>query len=201
MNYRDINDYEVLYMVSDNDEVALNLLFDKYRPIVLSLVKRFYKKGKKLGLDYQDLIQEANIGLMKAIRNFKQSNNTLFYTFASLCVERELSLCIKRNDRIKNYSLNYSVSLDAKILDQDLCISDIIVDEDNLGPDEAVLIDEILTKTIHFKNSLLPFQACVFELRYNGFSYKEIATLLDVKCKDVDNALYRIKNKLNKLVI
>ena len=51
---------------------------------------------------------------------------------------------------------------------------------------------------IEFKNSLKFLDAQIFELRYNGFSYKDIASLLEIEEKKVDNILFKIRKKLEK---
>ena len=53
----------------------------------------------------------------------------------------------------------------------------------------ASLYDYI--ECIHFKNSLEELDSCVFELRCNGFKYKEIA-----KLKDVDFVEYMRKKEI-----
>ena len=51
---------------------------------------------------------------------------------------------------------------------------------------------------INFKNSLSFLDAQIFELRYNGFSYRNIASLLEIDAKKVDNQLLKIRKKLEK---
>ena len=61
----------------------------------------------------------------------------------------------------------------------------------------SVIFNEDIKKIIDFKNSLSVRQAQIFELRMNGFSYKEIATLLSIDVKGVYNHLRSIKTKYN----
>ena len=50
------------------------------------------------------------------------------------------------------------------------------------------------------KKEMTYFEQQVFELKINGFEYKEIAVILDKDAKSIDNALQRIKLKLKKVI-
>ena len=54
---------------------------------------------------------------------------------------------------------------------------------------------------IYFKNSLSDLESAIFELRLNNFKYAEIAKLLDIKVKKVDNEMMKIKIKLKKYLL
>ena len=42
--------------------------------------------------------------------------------------------------------------------------------------------------------------SCIFELRYNGFSYKEISELLDIPVSTIDGRLSKIRVKLKEIL-
>ena len=123
--YKNINDYQLIYLVEEKDENALNILYDKYKPIVDLKAKKYLKYGKKIGLEYEDLYQEGMLGLSEAIVSFDQEKNAQFKTFANLCMERQIFSLLKKASRKKHTLLNDSVSLDEKINDDEYTLLDV----------------------------------------------------------------------------
>ena len=74
--------------------------------------------------------------------------------------------------------------------------------EDNSFNPESILLkneneDELINKA---KELLTDLETQVFELKINGFSYKEIAEILDKDQKAIDNALQRIRSKVKDIL-
>ena len=200
MKYGNINDYETIYMINEDDENAYNIVFDKYKPIIVSLACKFHKKFYNIGIEYDDLYQEGMIGLSQAISRFNINNQNTFYTFAVLCIKRQMQRLIVSSMRNKNSVLNFSKSIEEKISDQDMTLNDILVDYSSITEDK-IMEDYFISKLISFKYSLNDKQMQVFELKLNGFTNSEIACLLDIKYKEVDNCLYKIRKQLKKIKI
>ena len=94
MNYKSFNDYELIYMIRENDDFSQNVLFDKYKPVVMSIANEYYEKYKNNGYEYDDFLQEALIGFQNALFSFDEEKNSLFYTFVVVCIHRKLlSFC------------------------------------------------------------------------------------------------------------
>ena len=200
MNYKQVNDYEMLYMINDNDENAYELLFDKYKPIIINLANTFCKQFYNLGLDYEDLYQEGMLGLSYAIKNFDYNSDNTFYTFAILCIKRTMQKIIVSSLRNKNLFLNTSFSLDENLRGEDYCLSDFVFSESDYVDyifEQLLLQKDILYCKYYLKDKQMP----VFELKINGFTNKEISVLLDISYKEVDNCLYNIKKTLKKINI
>ena len=188
MDYKGINDYELIYRIRENDDMAVNTMLAKYEPIVISLAKKYYPKMKHLGVEMSDLIQEGRIAVVKAINSYDADGNTLFYTYVSLCIDRNFITYIRNLSREKNYALNYSIS-DEYIY----TISDSTFDPVNYL---VQICDE--EKVRNVKNSFEFLDSNIFELRCNGFSYKEISELLDVSLGIVDSRLCKIRRTLQR---
>ena len=191
MNYKQ-NDYELIYMVRENDEVSQDLLYEKYLPIIKNLASEFYQKYNSYGYDFDDFFQEALIAFQKSIINFNEEKETLFYTFTVLCIRRALlSFCRNISNKTKNVSNNNYVSIeeyDNIFLDQKADIEMISNDYE---------IEKILKELI----ISLPFEnSCIFELRFNGFSYREISILLDIPTSTVEFKNRSAKRKLEQLL-
>ena len=177
MNYKQ-NDYELIYMVRENDEVSQDLLYEKYLPIIKNLASEFYQKYNSYGYDFDDFFQEALIAFQKSIINFNEEKETLFYTFTVLCIRRALlSFCRNISNKTKNVSNNNYVSIE---------------EYDNIFLDQKADIELIIS---------LPFEnSCIFELRLNGFSYREISILLDIPTSTVEFKNRSAKRKLEQLL-
>ena len=99
MDYKKINDYEVVYLVKENDEEARKIIFNKYIPIVRKLASKYSMSAKWARVDFDDLVQEGLIALNDAIDKYDENSGALFYTFACICVERRI-LTFCRNKEI-----------------------------------------------------------------------------------------------------
>ena len=199
--YRDLNDFEIIYMIEESDE-ARDLLFDKYRPIVVNMAKSYLSQGKKLGLELDDLIQEGYLGLYSAIRNYNADEKTLFYTYAILSIRSKILNCLKANDSKKSQSLNQSISLSKPVFeDNGLSLIDCVIDKNAINPDEFILENETISLVNKFLYELDINLASVFELNLNGFNNSDISKLLGFSNKLVSNNLFRVRKRLYEYLI
>lgn len=188
MVYKDINDYYLIDMICENDELSYGMLFDKYRPLIKKIASNFYRNYKNYGYEYDDFLQEGYLGFYKALKNFNLNKSVLFYTFVSLCVNRQLiSFVNKISSKAYNYIL---LPLD----EYDLIYTGVKENND-------YYLEELIKEVL---NESSIEDASVFELRYNNFSYKEIEVLLDI---DYAQAEYRyrklkllLKDKIDSLI-
>lgn len=198
--YKDINDFELIYLIEEKNEEALNILYDKYKPIIDLKAKRYLKYGKKIGLEYQDLFQEGMLGLSEAISSFKDDKKAQFKTFANLCIERQIFSLLKKASRKKHTLLNDSVSLDESINENENTLLDIFFEE---GKDPSEMVEFKENKRELFKKIyqvLTPLEREVFDLKTNNFDYKEISRLLNKSYKSIDSAIQRIRLKVRKII-
>ena len=198
--YKEYNDYELIYLVREGNESATEILYKKYKPVIELKARKYFKVYNNKGLDYNDLIQEGTIGFSEALRDFDCNKNVKLATFASLCIERQISSAVARAGRMKYKLLNESISLDYVDEEGERSLMDFIAEETENDPLEY-FIDMESAKEV-YKNiceKLTDFERQVLELKINNFNYKEIATILDKPSKSIDNALQRIKNKVRKI--
>ena len=90
------NDYELLYMVRENDEFSSRILLEKYYPIIKNISIEYYNKYKNFGYDLEDFIQEALLAFYKAVDTFNENRNVLFYTYLCVCIHRKFSSFCRR---------------------------------------------------------------------------------------------------------
>ena len=186
-------------MISENNEDAYSLMIDKYQPLVQKCAVHYYNHYYQYGVEKDELLQEGNLGLINAIKFYNKSDKCLFYTFAIVVIKREMERHIKRNLRYKHRVLTNATSLNDTIGYGDLVIEDTLYNiNDNV---ERIIDDKYYWQILYeFKFELSDFQSQVFELRLNNFSNREIATLLDVTYKRVDNAIRLIKQKFKSYI-
>lgn len=196
MKYQDLNDYELVSMISENND-STEILFEKYRPLIYGVAKKQYKNNQNFGIELSDLIQEGMIGFNDAINTFQDHKDTLFFTYAKKCIETKIISYLVSATRKKHFVLNSSISMDYIDKKNDMNILDRKLASDLLDP-EQIMIDQEKTKDIikYLNQELTDFELQTFELKKDGFTYKEIAEILGVSPKKIDNALQRVKNKI-----
>ena len=198
--YNDYNDHELLYMICEASEDAMNIMYEKYKSIIELKASKYRTLGKRVGLEYNDLIQEGMVGLSEAIKSYKDNKDTKFASFANVCIERQILSVLSYARRKKHHYLNDSCSLDSSIDENGKTLLDVLFD-DTIDPSLKVENDEendILYSSLYKEMS--DFERSVFDLKVFGLEYKEIAQLLDKSYKSVDSALQRIKGKVKKVL-
>jgi RNA polymerase sigma factor (sigma-70 family) len=190
MNYKIYNDYELIYMIRENDDFSNHILYEKYKPILISITNHYYSKYKGLGVEYDDFFQEAIIGFQKALFSFDETKNNLFYTFMIVCVHRRLLSLVRM--LMSNKSKIFLASC--------VPLEDINYEDEHKNMDFIFAEKEMefLMKTIIFD---LPWEeGLVLELRINGFRYLEIGELLDFSVKKVGHIIRNIRKIVKKRV-
>ncbi len=189
-------DPQLVVAARKGDQSAYDELFRRYRPMIRSRARSYFLAGA--GRD--DVVQEGNIGLCKAIWDYDPSKGASFHSFAELCVSRHLISAVKQAMRKKHSPLNGYVSLSRTVdmtSDGDRTLLDVFCDEASVSAEEvclAALSHEAVCQGL--AASLSKFEASSLRLFYNGRSYVEIALELGSHPKAVDNALQRAKRKL-----
>lgn len=192
-----ISDEVLVDMVRGGDSDALEYLINKYKNFVRAKARSYFL----IGADREDIVQEGMIGLFKSIRDFRGDKLSSFKAFAELCITRQIITAIKTATRQKHIPLNSYVSLDKPIYDEDSdrTLLDVICGNRVTDPEELIInqekFDDIEDKMGQILSDL---ERQVLMLYLDGRSYQEIAVDLDRHVKSIDNALQRVKRKLEK---
>ncbi|WP_155220402.1 RNA polymerase sporulation sigma factor SigH [Terrilactibacillus tamarindi] len=184
-------------MVHIGDIHALEYLIFKYKNFVRAKAKSYFL----IGADREDIIQEGMIGLYKAIRDFKGDKLSSFKAFAELCITRQIITAVKTATRQKHIPLNSYVSLDKPIFDEesDRTLMDVICGPKVTNPEELFINQEEFADIEDKLSELLSdLEQKVLKLYLDGRSYQEISLDLKRHVKSIDNALQRIKRKLER---
>ncbi len=194
------NENELIRLAQNDDSNAINLIINEYRKIVRAKSRTFYLAGG----DQEDLIQEGMIGLLNAVRDFDINKNIKFATFANLCITRQMLTAIKTANRDKNNILNNAYSLN-KLLpsstDEEFELLDIIEDSSIFTPEDIYISNEGVENIFNIiETNLSKFEKAVLTLFLDGETYITIAEHFEKDTKSIDNALQRIRKKLDKVI-
>lgn len=201
--YEALSDQEIICRIQNGDQPAVDYLMEKYKYLVRNKAKALYL----IGGDKDDLIQEGMIGLYKAIRDYLPNKDSSFFNFADLCVSRQIYSAIKASNRKKNIPLNNYISLDTPAYgenndtDEKESLVDIIHQKYVSNPEELV-IDKENTSMIEYElvRRLSDLEKQALGLYMQDLKYVQIAEVLGKEPKTIDNALTRIKTKLNQVL-
>ena len=192
-NYIELADEELVKLSHDGDELALEYLIERYKYFVRSKARSYFL----VGADHEDIIQEGMIGLYKAARDYTEESS--FRSFAELCITRQMITAIKTATRQKHIPLNSYVSLNKPAFDDDSerTVEDALLQDCASDPEELIINQENVSDIENKLNEMLsPLEKKVMVLYLEGKSYVEIGELLGRHSKSVDNALQRVKRKL-----
>lgn len=191
MPQKPLSDEELVYEIRDGHSDYMDYLLEKYKPLVKSRAATKFLKGG----DPDDLIQEGMIGLYKAVRDYDPANEkgASFFTFAQLCIDRQLYKAIEASQRQKRFALNDAVAYEEEELDKYSVTGDenpeqIFLDQENADETISLILDA-LSRT----------EKVVFNLMLRGYSYREIAEIMDRSPKSIDNAIQRIRKKTSQV--
>lgn len=198
--YEQIKEEELIDRLRNGEESIMDYICDKYKDLVKSKARSMFI----LGGDNEDLIQEGMIGLFKAVRDYDSGRDASFFTFADLCISRQMYTAVQAAKRQKHIPLNTYVSLygnstEEGIEEQNLL--EAIADKKELNPEEAFLDKEcVVDLEKRIENELSAFEKQVLDLHVTGMGYTQIAKVLGRDGKSTDNALQRMKAKIKKLL-
>ncbi len=189
------SDVELVEIARDGDADALQVLLTRYQRFARAKARGYFL----IGADADDIYQEGMIGLYKAIRDYRADRQASFRAFAELCITRQIITAIKTATRQKHQPLNSYVSFHAPRGDDEheRTVEDMLGGDEQLDPAHQVMaLEEVTTLQGSFDDLLSPLEHEVVRLYVEGKSYQDIAVQLGRHAKSIDNAIQRIKRKL-----
>lgn len=196
IDFDSLKDEQTVLLSQQGNSRATDYILNKYTNFVRAKARTYYLTGG----DKEDIIQEGMIGLFKAVRDFK-SNSASFRSFAELCITRQIITAVKTSTRLKHKPLSNYISLSKPVYDGDdeKTLMDIFIVNNKIDPEEIMINKERITALENKATELLSkFELTVFLQYIEGFTYSKIAKNLGKSEKSIDNALQRIKKKIEK---
>ena len=187
------NDYELTYLAQENNEEAKEILYQKYKSLMYTNAKTFIMENSDKGIDFNDVLLELKICFEEAINKYNQDNGASFSTFLISYMNNMLKSYKRSIEKKKNKILNESVSLE----DDEMDYTNKLYKEEDMT--EYIVFDSGNTYESYY-NGLKEQEKEIIELLKSGYSYSEIADMLNKDVKYVYNIIYRIKNKLKEMI-
>lgn len=189
-DYQTYTDEQLIERLCAGETEIEDYLMEKYKTIVRAKARAMYL----IGGDTDDLIQEGMIGLVKAVRNYKKEKQASFRTYANLCIEGQMYKAIQASNGKKHQPLNSYISLSEESSEE------ILMNQWEDSP-ESILVDQekVESKMEDIKKILSPFENHVLELHLKGYTYIQIADMMDKTPKSIDNAIQRIRTKVRNM--
>lgn len=195
MNYKNYTDEELIGLLRKGDVLIMDYIMEKYKPLVRKKTNAMYL----IGGENEDLIQEGMIGLFKAVRDFDSQKVPNFFAFAELCINRQLYSALEASNRKKHMPLNTYVSISGGNDSQEAVLEEMI--QRSFESPEEMLIEKEAGKEfeIRLDKKLSSMEKKVLDLYLEGYSYTQIAKLMEKTPKSIDNCLQRIRSKVRAL--
>ena len=184
---------------TEYDDEAKAILIEHNLRLVVYIAKKF----DNTGVGVEDLISIGTIGLIKSINTFKPDKNIKLATYASRCIENEILMYLRRNNKTK-----LEVSIDEPLnVDWDgneLLLSDI------LGTDEDVIYRDIENEVerkllLGAISKLSDRERKIINLRFGlgtpdgqEMTQKEVAALLGISQSYISRRDQEIMRQLKK---
>ena len=186
------NDYELVALAKEGNEDATNILYQKYKPIIVKKSENMIVRASHHGIEISDIMQEGFIALEEAIMNFSENDNASFYTFAMLCINRQIINFLRKTTGGRDKILNDAVVIDdymEKNMKDDFDTEFSLINKET----ENNVIDKL-------RSRLTLFEGRVFDMKLDGYSIEEIAKTLDRDTKSIYNTFNRLKSKIKKII-
>ncbi len=187
----------LLAKLEDNDYGVKSVLIERNLRLVVYIARKF----ENTGVGVEDLVSIGTIGLIKAINTFNPAKNIKLATYASRCIENEILMYLRRNNKIKT-EISIDEPLNVDWDGNELLLSDILGTENDIIyrslEDE---IDRELLNTAMKKLSVR--EKKIMELRFglsNGVekTQKEVADMLGISQSYISRLEKRIISRLKK---
>ncbi len=195
-----MSDEEIVRRVREGDEEVSSYLVARYKGFVRSRAHAYFL----VGADHEDIVQEGMFGLFKAIRDYREDRQASFHAFAEICVTRQILTAIKMATRQKHIPLNSYISLNKPIYEEETTrtLLDVITEDGSQDPESLIIGRETIERIENeIDCALSPLERRVLEAYLDGKSYQEIAEMVGRHTKSIDNALQRVKRKLEPIVL
>ena len=197
--YSEMADEEVVSLSKQGNMYAMEAILNRYKGFVASKARPYFL----IGGNHEDMIQEGMIGLYKAVRDYLPDKQASFRSFAEICITRQMITAIKTATRQKHQPLNSYVSLSRPSYDEnsDQTLADVVLGSSCMNPEELIINKESYDACeAAISKALSKLEHKILSLYLQGKSYQEISEQIGKSPKSIDNALQRVKRKLERIL-
>lgn len=167
----------------NGDEKAFETLVSSYKRVLEYHIRQIDPNPEH----FDDLFQEGLIGLLKAVRSYDETKSASFATFASSCIRNSIISGVRK----------YSSQTRKTVI-----LTETELDNETVPSAEEVHLDGVRARLLYdiVYGALSPYERTVFEMYLSDMSYESIAFVTGKSVKSISNAVFRIRNKLRKIV-
>ena len=197
-DYQEMSDEQLIGQLRSGDSGVMDYILDKYKPLVRKKANAVFL----IGGETDDLIQEGMIGLFKAVRDYDGGREASFFSFAELCITRQLYKAVEASNRKKHAPLNTYISFYSETGEEGHSLAETLT-TGGMGDPEQMIIDQENLKQFWdgLREHLSPMEQQVLDEYLQGNNYQQIAEHMNKPPKTIDNALQRSKTKVRQEVI
>ncbi len=195
--YSSFTDEQLLSRLKHGEDHIVDYIMEKYKYLVRKNAKAMFL----IGADTEDLLQEGMIGLFKAVRDFDISKDVSFYSFANMCINRQIYSAIKASNRKKHLPLNTYISLYSQENGEEAQLIEQVISTDSDNP-EVQIISKENYEDLRAKvyDRLSSFEKDVLNYYLDDYSYEDISNKMGKPKKSIDNAIQRIRGKISSII-
>ncbi len=188
---------ELLQRLEDDSSIK-QILIERNLRLVVYISRKF----ENTGIDIEDLISIGTIGLIKAVNTFKLNKNIKLATYASRCIENEILMYLRKNNK-KKIEVSFDEPLNIDVDGNELLLSDVLGTEN----DEIYkIIEEEIDKDLLVMalDRLSDREKQIMELRFGlttrgrERTQKEVATMLGISQSYISRLEKKIISRLKK---
>lgn len=192
---------EYIKKLSEKDNLeARQVLIERNLRLVVYIAKKF----ENTGIGIEDLISIGTIGLAKSVNTFNADKNIKLATYASRCIENEILMYLRRNNRIKG-EISIDEPLNKDCDGNELLLSDILgTDPDITSRNIEDEVDKTLLRASISK--LKDREKVIMEMRFgfktgNEKTQKEVADELGISQSYISRLEKKIIGKMKKEIM
>ena len=187
----------VMKKLALGDESVRNILIEHNLRLVVYIARKF----ENTGIGIEDLSSIGTIGLIKAVNTFNPEKKIKLATYASRCIENEILMCLRRNNKIRT-EVSFDEPLNIDWDGNELLLSDVLGTENDVVCKE--IEDEVDKKLLRISlEKLQPRERMIMNLRFgldgsDSKTQKEVADLLGISQSYISRLEKRIISRLQK---
>ncbi|NLZ38655.1 MAG: RNA polymerase sporulation sigma factor SigE [Firmicutes bacterium] len=190
-------EFFLLEKLKNGDNAVKTILIERNLRLVVYIARKF----ENTGILIDDLVSIGTIGLIKAVNTFDPHKNIKLATYASKCIENEILMFLRRNNKVKA-EVSFDEPLNVDWDGNELLLSDVLGTENDLvlKDIEAEVERKLLYTAI---GKLSRRERKIMELRFGLLgqeekTQKEVAVLLGISQSYISRLEKRIIKRLQK---
>ncbi|MBD1371329.1 RNA polymerase sporulation sigma factor SigE [Hazenella sp. IB182357] len=187
----------LLERLPSGDTAVRAMLIERNLRLVVYIARKF----ENTGINIEDLVSIGAIGLIKAVNTFDPSKKIKLATYASRCIENEILMFLRRNNKIRS-EVSFDEPLNTDWDGNELLLSDVMgTDNDTIYRDIEDEVDKDILRSA--LSNLSDRERKIMELRFGldggeEKTQKDVADMMGISQSYISRLEKRIIKRLRK---